>query len=430
MRTVALVMVVGLVGVFAVSGVSSAATAGPDQGVTDTSVKIGFIFPKTGPGAANQATSDAGCNARVGRENAKGGVNGRKIEVVYGDDATNPGTHSTVAQDLVQNKHVFLVVNDSPLASLAYRYLRDSGVGVIDGGFAGNYYGDPGNEKIISAFGNAGSTVGATYDLTAAIAKAKGATKMASLGYGISPSSSVAAENNGKYGAPAKGLKNAYTNTTVDFGSTDVGPIVLGIKNSGADAAYYAMNANTNLAIAQGLAQSGVKMKAEIMATGYGQSLLDSPGSDTIGTDVIFTQMWAPVELKTKATKQLQADLKKYTDYTGVPDFGIYTGYSDCDLAILGLKQQGKNLDQSTFASDLRKIGSFNQGGGLGCGQTDISAESFGKQAQEICSYAMVLKNGKFTLLKPKGTGKDFWTGKLVGKSVTEATTTTTAPPS
>ena len=49
------------------------------------------------------------------------------------------------------------------------------------------------------------------------------------------------------------------------------------MKNSGADAAYYAMNLNTNLAIAQALVQNGVKMKAENMATGYGQPLLDEP---------------------------------------------------------------------------------------------------------------------------------------------------------
>ena len=112
--------------------------------------------------------------------------------------------------------------------------------------------------------------------------------------------------------------------------------MVLGIKNSGADSAFYAMNGNTNLAIAQGLKQSGVKMKAELMATGYGQALLDEPSSAQIGPEVIFTQSWAPVEAKTKATKQLQADLKKYADSTGVPDFGIYTGYTGCDLIIQG----------------------------------------------------------------------------------------------
>ena len=38
------------------------------------------------------------------------------------------------------------------------------------------------------------------------------------------PSSTAAAESNGKYAAPAAGLKAVYTNTTVDFGSTDVSP--------------------------------------------------------------------------------------------------------------------------------------------------------------------------------------------------------------
>ena len=152
--------------------------------------------------------------------------------------------------------------------------------------------------------------------------KAQGAKKVAALGYGISPSSSEAAKSLNKYAVPAVGLEAVYTNTTVDFGSTDVGPLVLGIKNAGADAAFYAMNGNTNLAIAQGLKQNGVKMKAQLMATGYGQSLLDQPIADQLGPSVIFTQGWAPVEAKTKATKKFQADLKKYADFTGVPDFG------------------------------------------------------------------------------------------------------------
>ena len=97
---------------------------------------------------------------------------------------------------------------------------------------------------------------GAAYTITPTIAKAQGATKMASLGYGISPSSSSAASSNSKYAVPAVGMKAVYTNTAIDFGSTDVSPVVLGIKNSGADSAFYAMNGNTNLAIAQGLKQA------------------------------------------------------------------------------------------------------------------------------------------------------------------------------
>jgi ABC-type branched-subunit amino acid transport system substrate-binding protein len=426
MRTLVTAVTAGLVGVFALSGVSSAATAGANQGVTDNSVKIGFLYSKTGVASATSGDSDVGCKARVGRENAAGGVNGRKIDVSFVDDQSS-NANLTGAQDLVQNQHVFMVVNDSAFAFLTYHFLEDQGVPLIGGGYDGTYYGEPGNEGIISAFGNAAPVNGVAYDTVTKLAKAQGATKMASIGYGISPSSTAAAVANGKYASPAAGLKSVYTNTTVDFGSTDVSPIVLGIKNAGADAAYYAMNANTNLAIAQGLVQNGVKMKAELMATGYGQQLLDEPSSAQIGPEVFFTQGWTPVELKTKATKQLQADLKKYSNFTGVPDFGIYTGYLDCDLAITGLKQQGKDLDQSTYVSDLRKLGKVNPAG-LECTDLDISVEGYGKPATTSCQYAMYVKDGKFAILKPKG-GGDFWTGKLVGKSVTEAATTTTAAP-
>ena len=427
MRTLATAMVAGLVGVLALSGAGGAATAGSDQGVTANSVKIGFIYSKTGVASATSGTSDIGCKARVARENAAGGVNGRKLDIVYVDDQSS-GANTTAAQDLVQNQHVFMVINNSAFAFLTYRFLLGEGVPLIDGGYAGTYYGEPGNEQVISGLGNSTQVVGTTTDLTARIMKAQGATKVAALGYGISPSSSAAAKSTTKYAAPAVGLEGVYTNTTVDFGSTDVSPLVLGIKNSGADAAYYAMNGNTNLAIAQGLKQNGVNMKAQVMATGYGQALLDQPIADQLGPSVLFTQGWAPVEAKTKATKQLQADLKKYTDYTGVPDFGIYTGYTDCDLAITGLKEQGKDLDQSTYADGIRKLGKVNPAD-LGCQPLDLSVENFGKAPATTCSWALFVKDGKFAILKPKGGGDPFWTGKLIGASVTENATTTTAAP-
>ena len=66
---------------------------------------------------------------------------------------------------------------------------------------------------------------------------------------------------------------------------------------------------------------------------------------------------YAPVELKTKATKQFQADLKKYAGYTGVPDYGIYTGYITCDMAIVGLQNAGNPPTRAAFAPNLRKLG-------------------------------------------------------------------------
>jgi branched-chain amino acid transport system substrate-binding protein len=425
MRAVAVAVGASLASVFAISGVSGAATAGTAPGVTANSVDLGFIYSKTGAASATSGDSDVGCKARVGRENAAGGVNGRKISVEYEDDATADNT--TPLKDLAQNKKVFAVIDDSALAFLSYRTALDIGIPFIGGGYDGVYYGQPGNEKIISAFGNQAPVEGVTYDTTMKLAKSLGGTKVASVGYGISPSSTIATKAVTTYAAPAVGLKPVYTNTSVDFGSTDVSPIALGIKNSGANVASYQMNGNTNLAIVSALAQNGVKMKAQFSATGYGQDLLDQPVASTLTPDVLFTSGWAPVELKTKATKQMQADLKKYADYTGVPDFGIYTGYIDCDMVIAGLAKAGNNLDQATFPDAMRSLGKFNPGGGLGCSDIDLSASSYGQQSPTQCTYAMQVKNGKFVVLKPKGTGKDYWEGKLIGKSVTDTTTTTAA---
>ena len=242
------VVAVGLaVGALASSGVSAAATAGPDQGVTDKAIKIGFISSKTGVAASTSGSSDIGCKARVGRENAAGGVNGRKLEVEYVDDASS-AANLTQAQSLTQNEHVYLVINDSAFAFLSYRWLLDHDVPLIGGGFDGNYYGAPGNEKAISAFGNSPPISGIQTTLTPKIMKSLGASKIAAIGYGVSPSSSAAVKGLQQYAVPALGLEAVYTNTSVDFGTSDVGPLVLGMKNAGADGAWYAMDLSTNLA--------------------------------------------------------------------------------------------------------------------------------------------------------------------------------------
>jgi ABC-type branched-subunit amino acid transport system substrate-binding protein len=221
---------------------------------------------------------------------------------------------------------------------------------------------------------------------------------------------------------PSVGLKPVYTNTTVDFGTTDVGPLVLGIKNANADAVYLPMVANSNLAVVQGLAQNGVKMKATVLATGYGQALLDEPVSRSFGPDVVLQTNFAPVELKSKATKQFQADLKKYADYTDIPDFGVYTGYVTCDMAVLGLQNAGNPPTRAAFAPNVRKLGTYDQAG-LACRPVDISLENYGKPSDRGCTWYLQVKDGKFAPY-PKS-GKP-WQGQLIEES-TVATTTTTA---
>jgi branched-chain amino acid transport system substrate-binding protein len=404
------VVTVGMLAI-GLTGGAAGAQASESEGVTANSVKLGFIGSETGVASPNFQDTGKACQARVDAQNAKGGVNGRKIDLETVDDQSS-GANLTAAQDLVKNRHAFAVVNNSPFAFLSYRYLLGAGVPLIGGGFDGNYYSQKGNENIIDAGGNGSPPPeGIIFTNGTDVAKKLGATKIGSVGYGVSPSSSGVAKDTQKYAAKASGLKPVYLNTAVDFGSTDVGPIVLGIKNSGANAVYLPLDGNTNLAIAQGLQQNGVPMKAVLMASGYGQAMLDSPITKTLNSVDVVSQIYKPAELKNDpAVKQFRADLKKYADITGVPDYGAYTGYISCDLAITGLQQAGKNPTRQGFIDGLHQLGTY-KAADLTCQPLDISLENFGKTPTRSCQYFVTFKNGKFVVMNG---GKPIF-GKLVG---------------
>jgi branched-chain amino acid transport system substrate-binding protein len=421
-------IVAGLATVGLVSVAGAQTEAAP--GVTPKAVKIGYIFSETGAAASTFKDAGKAFQARIDRANREGGVNGRKIEAILLDDKSGAG-NLTAAKDLVENRDVFMVVNNSSFGFLTYRYLLDAGVPVIGGGYDGTYYGQKGNESIFSANGNAAPINGLTYDYVAKVMKQKGATKVAAVAYGASASSSENAKTVQQYAVPSQGMKDVYTNTTVEFGTSDVGPLVLGIKNAGADATYLPMVASTNIAVVQGLQQNGVDIKANILATGYGQGLLDSPAADTLGENTLLWQGYVPVENKTPATKQYQADLKK-VGIDGVPDYGDYLGYITADMAVTGLQEAGKNPTRDSFVTNLRKLGTYD-GAGLTCTELDISLENYGKYAPTGCAYFETVKDGKFVIYN-KGkpvTGKLIGDAELLKKNAAGelSAVTTTAPP-
>ena len=373
----------------------SAQTGGDSTGVTPKDIKVGYIYSKGGVAGSTFLYAADGFNARVDEQNAKGGVNGRKIAPVIVDDS-GAQNNLAVSQDLVQNRQVFLVVDNSSFAFLAYRFLLDNGVPMVGGGFDGNEYGQPGNEKLISILGNIAPVYAPQYTGGfIKLMKNAGAKNVGVVAYGVSPSSVAAANHLQKYAVPLGGLKAAYTNTAVDFGTTDVGPLVLGMKNAGVDAVYLPLVLSTNLAFMQTAAQNNLNLKLAVLATGYGQALLDQPASQSLGKNVLFGQIWAPTEIKTAATKRFQQDLAKYTSYKGVPDFGVYTGYLTADLMIKGLQAAGKNLTRDGFVTATKGLGTWDAAG-LGCQPVDVSAQGFGKAAPTICSWYVYIKNGKF----------------------------------
>ena len=159
--------------------VTSAGAQSSDPGVSPKEIVLGYISSETGVAASASKGSETGCQARIGGENAKGGVNGRKLTLEAIDDKSSANLNA--AKDLVENRDAFIVINDSAFAFTTYRYLRDAGVPMLGGGFDGSYYYEKGNENIISAYGDGTPVAGITYTTVTKVMKKLGAKSVAAI---------------------------------------------------------------------------------------------------------------------------------------------------------------------------------------------------------------------------------------------------------
>jgi branched-chain amino acid transport system substrate-binding protein len=101
-----------------------------DVGITETSVKVGAHFPLTGVAAPGYSEIPTGAQAYFEFVNAAGGVDGRRIEYVFRDDAYNPTQTSQIVNELVLQDQVFALLGGlgTPTHSAVLDYLNSEGV--------------------------------------------------------------------------------------------------------------------------------------------------------------------------------------------------------------------------------------------------------------------------------------------------------------
>ncbi len=92
------------------AGVGGGGGAEAAPGITDTSIKLGGSYPFSGPASA-YASIASGVKARFAAENAKGGIDGRKLEFIALDDGYEPQRAVTNAKRLVEQEKVFALFN-------------------------------------------------------------------------------------------------------------------------------------------------------------------------------------------------------------------------------------------------------------------------------------------------------------------------------
>jgi len=107
----------------------TAVGAGDSTGVTDTEIKLGTHYPLTGM-AAPYGEIAYGMKAFFDYISAQGGVYGRKINFIIGDDRYNPADTVEVVRKLVEQDKVFAMISGlgEETHNAVWKYLEEKGI--------------------------------------------------------------------------------------------------------------------------------------------------------------------------------------------------------------------------------------------------------------------------------------------------------------
>ncbi|MGO8859626.1 MAG: ABC transporter substrate-binding protein [Acidimicrobiales bacterium] len=394
-----------LVAIVAASTPSAAATSTGSE----PTYKIGVLTDLTGLLASSEHTSPLGVEAGVGLA-AKEGY---KIQYVVVDDTSSPAGALAGAQRLVEQDHVSAVVLDSGVGFGAAPYLTSQGIPVFGADVDGPEWVT--SKNMFSIFGYANfAEVETTFGK---FLKLVGAKDFASVGYGISPSSSEAAQASA-ISAQLAGLKVGYLNSDFPFG-TNVAPIVLAMKNAHVDSFIGDVEQNTSFAILAGLQQNGVHLKAPILAVGYGGDLLQAgKEAEKQATGAYFTGEYEPVEMHTAATERFVNAMKTYAH---IPSDEItdneYIGFLSVDALVTGLKAAGGHPSQSQLINTMLGIRHYDAAGLWGTHTEGFAMDQrgIGSGGPDNCAWFVKWTGGSFQLVS----GADPICGTVVaGKTV------------
>jgi branched-chain amino acid transport system substrate-binding protein len=339
--------------IFGISSVSASAS-------TKAPIIIGFVTDETGSASSTYTDAFDGAEARIDAQNAAGGVDGHKLQLVEEDDQSTP-TGNLVASKLLVSKGVFGIIEDNSDAFGSAHYLSQKGIPVTGPALDGPEWGQQPNTNMFSVIGVPTTPINGylyTYNYNGPELRALGVTKLAQVVFNapsaISAASSIFAT------AKSSGVSKCLD--ALVPGNSDFGPTVLQMKNLGCNGVEVLSVLSSCISLAADLKQADLNVKL-ICATGYDQNILNQPsalaamqGTYTTATiNVLAANPSPPVKLFLNS-------LNKYTNWPGgIPNPELGYAYEGADLMIKGLQLGGDN--QKAFISKLRKVSNYTAGG-------------------------------------------------------------------
>jgi branched-chain amino acid transport system substrate-binding protein len=386
----------GASGTSATTGSSSGAgNTASAPGVTASTIKIGFITSATGNAASTFATSEIGAKAYFDALNKAGGIDGRQVQLIAEDDTSTPAGNLTATQLLAQ-KGVFGIIDDTPYAFGGYKVATAAGIPVTGSGFDGPEWGVQPDTNMFSTGGGMDPKHDelASDIPTVPLFKSLGTSSVGGLAYGISPSSTASIVDM-KTALGEAGLKMSYENLSVPFGGTDVGQYVLALKSAGSTMVVCSCVQSTVLALVTGLKQAGDKADSLSLSSADSTLFADSSAAAS-AQGVYYSSETPPLDIGNAAATTFEDNIKaaepSYVMGT-YPTFGIAVAYLSSALMAKGLQVAGQNPTRKSFITNLSQVTDWTADGLLA---TEANFNHFGTSEKQYCTYYVQAKGNTF----------------------------------
>ncbi len=323
-------------------------------GVTATSVKLGFIYPDTGPAALVDVFKGAraGATARIDEQNDRGGVNGRRIELAWSDDHSNPDAFLLATHHLVDSEKVFGLVITSVVMDKAAGWLAQENVpitGTATSAIWSKYpnlfhFGNLYNSGDTSVFGD--------------FVKARGGTKAVIV---VDQNQEVTLDLASHF-VPSLQSRGITVVASVSYtaGITSPDSVAERIKELGADTIIGLAQTEPFIDVYAASKRSGVKLNVALNTSGISPELLARRGGEMAGMSVMSTI--APPG--SAARNAYQEAMTTYTPEAVDPTEELAIGgYVAADDMLLGLKLAGACPTRQTFIDSLREVDNYSADG-------------------------------------------------------------------
>jgi branched-chain amino acid transport system substrate-binding protein len=337
------------------AGLCLSASAQAEVGVTDTKILVGTSQSLSGPLVFPGQEEIAGMEAYMEMVNAQGGVNGRKLEWKWYDDAYKPQDAVANMKRLVEQDGIFAALinqGTSPVMAVL-PYLEEKKVPLMFPFQGGSEL--HGKKYIFTSF--------TYYDTQTQLVARWLVEKRGMKRIGIIYQDDAYGEaflNALKKELKVLGLELAAAES-VKRGATDLAPQVAKMSGANLDACLLAVVPGPGAQVLKEAAKTGWK-KTKLISSGplTDEKFVILSGGE--GEGVWGLSLWPdPIHSQLPAMKKYREVLAKYRSGHTPNRYNLY-GYFYTALFVEGLKKAGKDLTREGFIKAMESIKNWESG--------------------------------------------------------------------